>query len=97
MASYGICIGVLGAVKALGIPLIEVSPKEVKVAFTNNPNATKLDMINTAINLYPNVDFPKYQGKPAAKCEHLADAIASIHAGVRTKVFQSLMHLFRKV
>ena len=30
MASYGICVGVLGALRATGVPFFEVTPTEVK-------------------------------------------------------------------
>ncbi len=97
MASYGVCVGVLGAVRALGIPLIEVSPLEVKLAFTGSRNATKELMISTAVNQYPNANFPMHHGKITSKAEHVADAIAAIHAGVNTSSFQNLMRLFKKV
>lgn len=98
MASYGICVGVLGAIRAEGIPLIEVSPTEVKVAFTGNKNATKEDMINEALSLYPDANFPLHQGKISySKAEHVADAIAAIHAGAQTPMFQNLLRLYSEV
>lgn len=95
MASYGVCVGILGSLQAAGHTLIEVSPAEVKVAFTGNKNATKEQMIAKAIELYPQANFPMHQGKITSKAEHVADAIAAIHAGVRTPAFQGLMRLFR--
>ena len=98
MASYGICVGVLGAVRAEGIPLIEVTPTEVKLALTGNRNATKEDMIDHAIRYYPEANFPRHAGKISyAKAEHVADAIGTIHAGVLTPMFQNLMRLFSEV
>lgn len=98
MASYGICVGILGVIQSEGIPLIEVSPVEVKVAFTGNKNATKDDMIQEALNLYPEAEFPRHNGKlNMAKAEHVADAIATIHAGAITPLFQNLMRLFQGV
>ena len=41
MASYGICVGILGSLRANGVPFFEVTPTEVKLAATNNKNATK--------------------------------------------------------
>lgn len=96
MASYGICVGVLGALRAEGIPLIEVTAMEVKVAFTGNKNATKDEMIAAAVGFYPDAKFPLYRGEIAAKAEHMADAIAAIHAGVQTPLFQNLMRLMEK-
>lgn len=94
MASYGVCVGVLGAVRALGIPLIEVTATEVKLALTSNRNATKREMIDAAVADYPNANWPKVKGRVTDKAEHLADAIGAIHAGVRTPTFQNLMRLF---
>lgn len=97
MASYGICIGVLGAVRALGIPLIEVTATESKLVFINNANATKREMITRAFELYPEANFPVHNGKIPDKAEHVADAIAAIHSGVRTPMFQNLLRLFKEV
>lgn len=98
MASYGVCIGVLGALRAENIPLIEVSPTEVKLAFTGNRNATKEEMIREAVSLYPGANFPRHAGQiNMSKAEHVADAIAAIHAGAVTPMFQNLMRLFSEV
>jgi len=97
MASYGICVGVLGAVRALGIPLIEVTALETKQVFTGNKLASKREMIIRAEELYPEANFPRHAGKIPDKAEHLADAIASIHAGVRTPMFQNLLCLHSEV
>lgn len=94
MASYGVCVGILGSLKALGIPLIEVTPLEVKKTFTGDKTATKQLMIDTAVNLYPDANWPRQKTRILAKSEHLADAIATIHAGVQTPMFQNLMRLF---
>lgn len=102
MASYGVCVGVLGAVRASGIQLIEVSPTEVKKFFTGDKTASKDLMIRTAVELYPNANWPRHPhgGKTFAKgdlmdkSEHLADAIATIHAGVHTPLFQQLRALY---
>lgn len=45
MASYGICVGVLGALRATGIPFFEVTPLKVKMASAGKKTATKLEMI----------------------------------------------------
>lgn len=93
MASYGTCVGIMGTLRASGIQLIEVTPTEVKTHFTGNKNATKDDMIQKAMTEYPDAAWPMLKGKVVAKAEHMADAIAAIHAGVRTPVFKQLMRL----
>lgn len=95
MASYGMCVGILGVIRAEGIPLIEVTPIEVKLALAGTKSATKTQMINSAMSWYPEANFPYHNGKLSAeKAEHVADAIGAIHAGVRTPMFQNLMRLF---
>lgn len=92
MASYGFCVGILGTLKAMGHCLIEVSAKEVKEAFVGDPEATKDQMIQKALEYYPDIKFPTHGGKlNSSKSEHLADAVATIHAGVLTPAFQNLM------
>ncbi|MDR5839310.1 hypothetical protein [Caballeronia sp. LZ034LL] len=98
MASYGFCVGVLGAVMAEGIPLIEVTALEVKKAFSGKKDATKNQMIDAGLALYPDANWPYHNGAiSATKAEHVADAIGAIHAGVQTPMFQNLMRLFAKV
>jgi Holliday junction resolvasome RuvABC endonuclease subunit len=95
MASYGMCVGILGAIRAEGIPLIEVTPIEVKLALAGTKSATKNQMIQSAMSWYPEANFPYHNGKlSSTKAEHMADAIGAIHAGVKTPMFQNLMRLF---
>jgi hypothetical protein len=97
MASYGICVGILGAVRALGISIIEVTASESKLLLAGDKNATKRQMIDRGYELYPDANWPWHAGKIPDKAEHLADAIAAIHSGVRTPMFQQLMRLFKEV
>jgi len=88
MASYGICIGVLASI---GKPVIQVTPAEVKLVATGNKNASKAAMIDWAVKKYPDANwFTKVRNgvtTHTAKNEHLADATACIHAGVKTDEF----------
>ena len=98
MASYGIVIGILGSLRSTGTPFIEVTAGDNKLIFTSKKNAPKELMISTARELYPDSNWPVHKnGSPLAKCEHMADAIAAIHAGVRTPAFQNLLQLFSGV
>ena len=108
MASYGTCVGVLGSLRGLGIQIIEVTPTEVKVSMTGNRNATKDDIIRAAVEHYPDANWPRHSragkvGKTSWKagdllnsCEHMADAVAAIHAGCATPMFQNLLRILRK-
>jgi Holliday junction resolvasome RuvABC endonuclease subunit len=98
MASYGVCVGILGAVRALGIPYFQVSPNENKRVFTGNSNATKKQMITKLIKFYPEIILPqgKTKGSVGDKAEHIADATASIHSGVNTPEFRTVLEILRK-
>ncbi|QDH83945.1 hypothetical protein Axy10_054 [Achromobacter phage vB_AxyP_19-32_Axy10] len=98
MKGYGMCIGILGALRAQGIPFIEVTESESKKLFAGDRNATKDMMIQAARSWYPTANWPMHSGKiNASKAEHMADAIAAIHAGVRTSQFQQLIRLLKAV
>jgi hypothetical protein len=101
----GVVYGILGSLRARGIQIIEVTEAESKKLFAGKRTATKDDMIRAAVEFYPNANWPR-QDKNGAKfqkgdikneAEHMADAIAAIHAGVHTPMFQNLMRLFAKV
>lgn len=96
MASYGICVGVLAGCP---IPLIQVSPSEVKLVATGYKNATKDEMIEWAMSKYPYANWimRKSNGvmKPTAANEHLADAVAAIEAGIKTQQFKQAISILR--
>lgn len=101
MASYGICLGVVGALNiSLNKQIIQVTPMDVKKVVGNN-NPSKLDMINWAMDEHPETDFPTYkQGGihyiSATKAEHMADAIAAIHAGCKQQSFLNVINQLRE-
>lgn len=95
-ATYGACIGILGSLSAHGVQLIEVNPSENKKVFTGVKDASKKQMIDKAVELYPNAAWPRFKGEVASSAEHMADAVAAIHAGVLTPAFQQLLTLYRK-
>ena len=100
MASYGICVGVLGALRASGIPFFEVTPTEVKMISVGKKTATKSEMIQWAYNRHPEAKWPTYKqhGQDViseAKAEHMADAVAAIHAGLASNQFQQTLPFLR--
>ncbi len=97
MASYGICVGIMATIQSMGIQIIQVGALESKQALAGNKNATKQQMIDAGVFHYPDANWYRKGGKLLAKNEHGADAIAAIHSGVNTPVFQNLMRLFEKV
>lgn len=100
MASYGVCVGVLGALRATNVPFFEVTPTEVKLAGFGKKTATKQDMIQWAMGKHPEANWPMYKQKgialvSEAKAEHMADAIAAIYAGIASNTFQQMLPMFR--
>ena len=98
MASYGICIGILGAMASQGVHFIEVTPIEVKLAATGKKTATKKQMIDAAMTNHPAAPWPWYKKNgerliSEAKAEHMADACFAIEAGIALPTFQQLMML----
>lgn len=95
MASYGICVGILGALRAQGIPFFEVTPTEVKLVACGKKTATKRDMIQWAYDTHPTAPWPFHTKNgqrfiTEGKAEHMADAVAAIYAGMATTTFQQL-------
>lgn len=96
MASYGICVGVLGALRSSGTPFYEVSPQQVKLAAVGKATASKQDMIQWALHKHPEANWPVYGQNGVAKvseakAEHMADATACIYAGVACNSFQEML------
>lgn len=96
MASYGICVGVLGALRAQGIPFFEVNAAEVKLASFGKKDASKLDMIEWAMKKHPEAPWPMFKQNGVdqvsqGKAEHMADATAAIYAGIASKTFQQVL------
>lgn len=90
--AYGVAIGILSTTS---VPYVGVSPMDVKLNSVGHKNASKDEMIDWAIDLYPDLNWKTYKrnGKIlySKANEHLADAIAVIHAGIATEEFQKLI------
>lgn len=99
MASYGVCIGVMAAV-AERVPLIQVTATEVKLAGCGIRTGTKEEMIEAMMAKYPSKHWPVRTVKGitspiVSKCEHMADALAAIEAGIATDEFRALVGMMR--
>lgn len=95
MVSYGVCVGVLGALKAEGIPIIELTPNQIKKV-VGAKDTSKSEMIEWAYGLHPEAPWPTTTrlGETKiveGKAEHMADATAAIYAGIASQEFQSLL------
>lgn len=98
MMSYGACMALIAA---LDIPVIQLTPAEVKIAAVRDKNATKREMIDWASELFPNLNWLR-MGKSGAgrlvdKNEHLADAIGAINAGLVNSEFNAIVAMMRRV
>lgn len=101
MASYGLCVGVLGSLRAAGVPFFEVTPLEVKMATVGKKTASKAEMIEWATRKFPDANWPTETKKGQlriveGKAEHMADAMGAVMAGIRTPPFQQLVSMLRR-
>lgn len=99
--SYGVCVGLLGALRSQGIPFFQVSADEVKIAGAGYAQAKKQEMIDWAVRKHPEAAWPTTTLKgiktiTASKAEHMADATAAIYAGLRSPPFQQLLAMWGK-
>jgi Holliday junction resolvasome RuvABC endonuclease subunit len=98
LANYnsGMMVGILSAIQ---IPLIQVFPKDVKLAMTGLKDACKEEMIEAAMLKHPSAPWlmRKLRGSmvPTAANEHLADAVGALYAGVKTEQFNSAIGMYR--
>ncbi|QDP56427.1 MAG: hypothetical protein Tp152SUR00d2C52646391_23 [Prokaryotic dsDNA virus sp.] len=92
--SYAICIMLLAAIQHMyNLPAIIVDPKYLK-QHTAGKGATKEQMISWLHSEYPHMisSFPKAKDK----CEHIADAVGAIHAGVNLNEFNLLTQVYNR-
>lgn len=92
----GVCFGVLGSLRAQGVPFFELTPTDVKVAAINDKKASKQQMIDWATQAHPEAPWPTYKSKGAtlivnSKAEHMADAIGAIYAGLASEQFKQIL------
>ena len=90
MKGYGICCALIATMNPAPI---QVTPHEVKMGSVGKKTASKKEMIDWASEKYPNLVWLYYGGKLQAKNEHLADAIATAHAGILTNDYERLITL----
>lgn len=103
--AFGIAIGVLASCP---VPIIEVSPMEVKAAVAGKKvkkGASKAEIIEWAASRWPDAPWLRAAhaarskngllpaGRLLAENEHCADALAAVVAGVQTPEFKRLVAL----
>lgn len=92
---------VTGVLASCPIPLIQVFPAEVKQKATGIRSATKEEMIAWAIKRFPDAPWRMrtLKGKqvPTKANEHLADAVASINAGLDSQQLKQALAIYRGI
>lgn len=90
---------VTGVLTNCPVPLIQVFPQEVKLAFCGSRHAAKEEMIEEAMRRFPSAPWlmTKRKGKmvPTKANEHLADACAVINCGIQTDQFKAAVAMWR--
>lgn len=94
MKSYGVCIALIAS---LGIPVIQVTPAQVKLHATGDKNATKEEMIYWATDRFPEANWLRQGTRITQANEHLADACGAINAGILEDDFKALVKMLRSM
>ncbi len=98
MASYGVVIGVMASCK---LPMIEVTPMDVKLSGAGHKTATKEEMIEWAVGKHPETNWKrrmlKGQSVLTKDNEHCADAIAAVYAAIGTQQFKMATAMMRRL
>ncbi len=93
---YGMCIQLIAVIKASKRHIINVNAEHTKLALTGNPSADKDDMIEAAVKLYPDLDWPRWKLRGnmiinKGKAEHMADAIGTLLYGIDSEPFKEYL------
>lgn len=96
--SLGIALGVLSQCP---LPIVEVSPMEVKNLFAAKRTVPKSEIIEWATSKWPDAPWLRTRRKGQLVLtqdnEHLADACATIVAGIKTQQFKLLTALHHEI
>lgn len=100
--SYSAVLGfgiVIGTYAGLSPRPIEVSPAETKIAATGEKDASKEMIMEWAEATYPNAPWRRVKRNGAMVFtqdnEHIADAVAICHAGIKTPLFKQVISILR--
>lgn len=94
ITAFGVCTGILAS---LPLPIIEVTPLDVKLAATGIRTASKEEMIEWAVQKHPEAKWKQKTIKGVKSLtndnEHSADALGAIYAGMKTAEFKAIMQI----
>lgn len=92
-AKVGIAWGVVAAVGyRFGIPIVQVSPQQLKHAVVGKKTASKDEVIEAIERRFPAVSWPT----PTSIIEHAADAVAAVIACSDSQAIRMAIHLARR-
>lgn len=87
----------LGVIAGLPVPVIELTPTEVKKGYAGSKTASKETMIDLATGQHPHLAWLRRGGRLTLKNEHLADAVAILHVGCASTQFRELTRMLETV
>jgi Holliday junction resolvasome RuvABC endonuclease subunit len=89
---YGVCMALLGALSSYRVPMVHITPNQVKRLVGSN-TASKKDVIDWVVSKHPNAPFPRRGGSiVASKSEHMADAIVTMHVALNQPTFKDALN-----
>jgi hypothetical protein len=100
--SFGVALGILASLPSE--KLIQVMPTETKLASVGGKTAKKPEIIAWAAASYPQAPWLTYEKRTKNHAagdlhednEHMADACAVIHAGLRTDEFKRAISILKR-
>lgn len=94
-AAAGRALGIaVGVIASCPVEIIEVAPIEIKRLFSKkNESISKQVIIDWAVAKWPDAPWLRQRGRITKNNEHLADAMATIVAGIKVPAFKQLMAL----
>ena len=100
MMANGIVVGILACLR-MRTPLIQIQADETKLSTVGKKTASKAEMIAWAVNAFPEAPWLRRKTKGEMVLlkdnEHLADAVAVVHAGVKTEQFRQALSMFERM
>lgn len=95
MKSYALSIALIAAVTQ-DKALIQVQPNDIKTTIGGRIQTTKQEIIDWAYQAFPEANWPvsKKGILVKTKAEHIADSIAAIEAGLKTREYLNISKFF---
>ena len=102
MKTNGMCVGILASLRNTGHRVITISERENKMHSLGKASATKQEMIDWAMNRYPNAPWKmrKLKGQLVgvnAFNEHVADAVSALEAGLYHDDFLNAVEIAKQL